>query len=84
MIEDLTDQLAKHRTGDCYQCGRAGPLSKRSRCVECEHGRAVANETENDHLRDTLVDVCDKLAAGASGPEVAALIKHRIAAGGEV
>lgn len=39
----------------CYECDLHVPsleeLSGRSRCVHCEHRRAVFNETENDLLR---------------------------------
>lgn len=44
-------------TPTCYECGRlAHELSPRSRCVNCEHRRAVANEKENDQLRESLAN----------------------------
>jgi hypothetical protein len=39
----------------CYQCHTdVAELSTRSRCLHCEHKRAVANEEENAELRATL------------------------------
>ena len=39
----------------CYECGRAArELSDRSRCVRCEHRRALVNEKENEQLRERI------------------------------
>lgn len=35
----------------CYVCNTKAVLSPRSRCVVCEHERAVFNEAENEELR---------------------------------
>lgn len=37
---------------NCYECGaHTKELSPRSRCVSCEHRRAIYNEEENYDLR---------------------------------
>lgn len=37
---------------ECYECGSlADKLSPRSRCVTCEHHRAVFNEKEAEEFR---------------------------------
>ena len=44
-------------TTTCYECEKVvplGQLSPRSRCVMCEHRRAVFNEKENEKLRKDL------------------------------
>lgn len=45
----------------CYQCDIEAELSKRSRCVHCEHARSVANEQENNLLRQTLETLLDNI-----------------------
>ena len=45
---------------NCYECGDlATPLSKRSRCANCEYRRCVVNENENAKLREALTKLRD-------------------------
>lgn len=47
----------------CYVCAKPAPLSKRKRCVDCEYTRSVANETENDQLREQIEILREQLQA---------------------
>lgn len=44
----------------CYVCDRVRQLSTRGRCVQCECNRSIANEKENERLREMLeLTICD-------------------------
>jgi len=48
---------------ECYECNNpAHKLSSRSRCVDCEHRRAIFNEKENEKLREQLAQAQAELA----------------------
>lgn len=49
LAELVADQVFQQ---ECYECGKRAELGPRSRCVRCEHRRAVFNEQENDQLRE--------------------------------
>jgi len=53
-IADLEQKLASVKT-ICYECdAQVWELSPRSRCVKCEHRRAIFNEKDSDSLREKL------------------------------
>ena len=53
-IAELEQKLASVKT-ICYECdAQVWELSPRSRCVKCEHRRAIFNEKDSDSLREKL------------------------------
>lgn len=43
---------------ECYECGtKVHQLSSRSRCVECEHRRAIVNEDYNEKLHNRIAEL---------------------------
>lgn len=59
-IEEMLDgaqylMRIKDNIKECYECNeQVHELSPRSRCVKCEHRRAIFNEKENDKLRGQI------------------------------
>jgi hypothetical protein len=52
--DNMQTRLASIKT-ICYECDtQVWELSPRSRCVKCEHRRAIFNEKDNDSLREKL------------------------------
>lgn len=58
----------------CYVCDTLATLSKRSRCADCEYDLALANQAENDLLRERIAQAADLVSNHDDTPDRAALL----------